>query len=129
MCRIPGTWQDSSTVIFTVEQYFQHRKKKKSCPLLLKNRASHCWRIVPVTVEELCQWLLKNYASDCWRIVPNSSKLWATVDGKIDQQSLARFFNSYWHNSSTVTGLILQHRAMYQEYDTWSKQDHVSYSW
>ena len=31
MCRIPGTWLDSSTVNFT-EEFFQHRKKKKSCP-------------------------------------------------------------------------------------------------
>ena len=51
----------------------------------MKNRASQCGRIVPVTVEQSCQWLLKNfatvtvekscqsllksYASDCWRIV------------------------------------------------------------
>ena len=28
MCRIPGTWHDSSTVIFTVEEFCQHRKKK-----------------------------------------------------------------------------------------------------
>ena len=61
----------------------------------------------------------------------------------IDQQWLARFFNSHWYNSSTVTGRIIQqsradfsffyagrnlqqwrsplkNRAMYQEYGTWS---------
>ena len=27
MCRIPGTWQDSSKVIFTVEEFCPHRKK------------------------------------------------------------------------------------------------------
>ena len=57
---------NSSTVIFTVEEFCQHRKKKKS--------ARDCWIILPMTVEESCQWLLKNYASDCWKIVP------ATVD-------------------------------------------------
>ena len=63
-CWIPGTWHDSSTVIFTVEELCQHRKKKKSCPWLLKNRASHCWRIVPVTVEQSHQRLLNNRARD-----------------------------------------------------------------
>ena len=85
MCRIPGTWHDSSTVNITVEEFRQHRKKKKSCPWLLNNRASDCsrivpatvqescqwlWTIVPVTVEELCQWLLKNRASHYWIIMP-----------------------------------------------------------
>ena len=32
MCRIPGAWHDSSTVIFTVEEFCQHRKKEKSSP-------------------------------------------------------------------------------------------------
>ena len=27
MCHIPDTWHDSSTVIFTVEESCQHRKK------------------------------------------------------------------------------------------------------
>ena len=70
MCGIPSTWYDSSTVIFTVEEFCQYRKKKKFCPWLLKNRASHCWTIVPVTVEELYQWQLNNRASQCWVIVP-----------------------------------------------------------
>ena len=70
MCRIPGTWHDSSTVNITVEEFCQHRKKKKSCPWLLNNRASHCWIIMPVTVEQSCQWLLNNRASHCWTIVP-----------------------------------------------------------
>ena len=38
----------------------------------------------------------------------NSSKLCATVAGKIVQQSQARFFNSQWHDSPTVTGITLQ---------------------
>ena len=70
MCRIPGTWHSSSTVNITVEEFWQHRKKKKSCPWLLNNRASDCWTIVPATVEESYQWLLNNLASDCWTIVP-----------------------------------------------------------
>ena len=85
MCRIPGTWYDSSTVNISVEEFCQHRKKKKSCPLLLNNHASNCRTIVPVTikqsssdcstivpatVEQLCQPLLKNRASLCWTIVP-----------------------------------------------------------
>ena len=74
MCRIPGTWYDSSTVNITVEEFCQHREKKKSCPWLLKNRASHCWRTVPVTVEQSYQWLLNNYASHCWTIVPVTFK-------------------------------------------------------
>ena len=45
-------------------------ERKKSWPWLLKNRASHCWRIVPVTVEESCQRLLNNCVSDCWILVP-----------------------------------------------------------
>ena len=63
-CCFPGTWHDFSTVIFTVEELCQHRKKKKSCLWLLKNRASHCWRIVPVTVEKSHQQLLNNGARD-----------------------------------------------------------------
>ena len=43
---------------------------EQSCKWLLNNRANDCWRIVPVTVEELCQWLLKNCASHCWILVP-----------------------------------------------------------
>ena len=50
MCRIPGTWHDSSAVNITVKEFCQHRKKKKD---------------FPVTVEESCQPLLKSYASDC----------------------------------------------------------------
>ena len=70
MCRIPGTWHHSSTVNITVEESCQHRTKKKSCSWLLNNRASDCWRIMPVTVEESCQSLLNNRATDCWRIMP-----------------------------------------------------------
>ena len=85
MCRIPGTWHDSSTVIFTVEEFCQQRKNKKSardcwiilpvtveqsCQWLLNNRASDCWTIVPVTVEKLCQWLLMNRGNGCWTVVP-----------------------------------------------------------
>ena len=57
MCRIPGTWHDSSTMNITVEEFCQHRKKKKSWPWMLSNRASHYWRIVPVTVEQSYQGL------------------------------------------------------------------------
>ena len=57
MCRIPGTWHDSSIVIFTIEEFCQHGKIKKS--------ARGCWIILPVTVEESCQPLLNNPASDC----------------------------------------------------------------
>ena len=98
MCRIPGTWHDSSTVIFTVEEFCQYRKKKKFCPWLLKNRASHCWTIVPVTVEELYQWQLNNRASQCWVIVPvigeqscqwlvnnRASDCWTTVRQTVQQ--------------------------------------------
>ena len=75
MCRIPGTWHDSSTVNITVEKFCQHRKKK-TCLWLLKNRATDCWTIMSVTVAELCNWLeescqplLCNRASNCWRIM------------------------------------------------------------
>ena len=59
----------------TVEEFCQHRKKKNSwpwlsCQPLLKIRASHCWTIVPVTVEESCQPLLNNCTSDCSTIMP-----------------------------------------------------------
>ena len=83
MCWIPGTWHNSSTMNITIEEFCQHRKKKKSCQPLLKNSASiekrkncasHCWIIVPVTVEQLCQWLSKNRASHCWIIVPVTVK-------------------------------------------------------
>ena len=40
-------WLDSSTVIFTVEEFSQHRKKKKS--------TRDSGRTVPVTDEESCQ--------------------------------------------------------------------------
>ena len=70
MCRIRGTWHDSSTVNITVEEFCQYRKKKKFCPWLLNNRASDCCTIVPVTVEQSRQWLSNNCASDCWWIVP-----------------------------------------------------------
>ena len=75
MCHIPGTWQDSSTVNITVEEFCQHRKKflpvtvEQSCQVLLNNLTSDCWTFVPLTVEEICQWLLKNRASNCWTIV------------------------------------------------------------
>ena len=36
----------------------------------MKICASDCWRIMPVTVEELRQWLLMNNGSGCWTIVP-----------------------------------------------------------
>ena len=49
MCRIPGTWLDSSTVNFT-EEFFQHRKEKKSCPWLLNNRESDCWTVLPLYI-------------------------------------------------------------------------------
>ena len=32
MCRNSGTWHDYSTMNITVEEFCQHRKKKKSCP-------------------------------------------------------------------------------------------------
>ena len=78
MCRIPGTWHDSSTKNITIEEFCQHRKKRRylvraveqSCQWLLRNHASHWWWILPMTVEQSCQWLLKNRASACWRILP-----------------------------------------------------------
>ena len=51
MCRISGTWHDSLPVNITVEEFCLRRKNKKSCAWLLKYCASHCWTIVPVTVE------------------------------------------------------------------------------
>ena len=104
MCCIPGTWHNSLTVIFTVKEFCQHRKKifpvtveqpclppllnnrasdcwtvvpatnEKSCLWLLINRTSVCWIIVPVTVEQLCQWLLNNRTSDCWTVVPATNE-------------------------------------------------------
>ena len=51
ICRIPGTWHNASTVNITIEEFCQHRKKKKSCQWLLNNHASDCWTIVPAVVE------------------------------------------------------------------------------
>ena len=35
----------------------------------MKNHASDCSIIMPVTVEQSCKWLLRNNASACWTIV------------------------------------------------------------
>ena len=45
----------------TVEELYQR---------LLKNCASDCWRIMPVTLEEFCQWLLMNRGNGCWTVAP-----------------------------------------------------------
>ena len=63
-----------NTEIYGVEELWQLRKKKKSCPWLLNNCASDCWTIVPATVELSCQRLLNYRASDCWTIVPVTVK-------------------------------------------------------
>ena len=42
----------------------------------MNNRASYCWRIMPVTVEQSYQPLLNNHASNCWRIVQTT---WAIL--------------------------------------------------
>ena len=70
MCRIGGPRCPHKKKNITIEEFSQHRKKKKSCPWLMNNRASDCWTIVPATVEQSCQWLLKNHASDCWTVLP-----------------------------------------------------------
>ena len=70
MCPIPDTWHNFSTVNITVEELCQHREKKKSCSWLLNNRASDCWRIMPVTVEESSQPQFNNCAKDYWTILP-----------------------------------------------------------
>ena len=54
MCRICSDWRDSSTVNTSVEESCQ-RKKKRWLSWLLNNRASKCWRIVPVAVAESCK--------------------------------------------------------------------------
>ena len=66
-------------------------KKRKTLTWLSKNRASdcwamvprllkscdgNCWRIMPVTVEELSQWMLENRASDSWLIVQAAAGKW-----------------------------------------------------
>ena len=91
----------SSTANMTVEEFCQHRKKKKSCPWLLKNRASHCWKIVPVTVEELCQGLLKNRASLCWIIVPVTVK-------QSCQWLLNNYASDYWITVPATVGQSCQ---------------------
>ena len=82
----------------TAEEFCQHRKKKKPCLWLLKNRANHCWRIVPVTVEQSCQWPLKNYTSNYWRIVPVTWRIMSVTVGKIVSvtvdESCQRLLNS-----------------------------------
>ena len=73
---------------------------------LLKNCASNCWKIVPATADQSCHRLLP-IILNCWARFFNSH--WhnsSTVTGTILQQSLARFFNSGWHGSSRVTGKI-----------------------
>ena len=67
---------------------------------LLNNRAS--------TVEELYQRLLKNCASDCWRIMPVTVEESCPTVQNYGQQSMARLISSRWHDFSTVTGTILQ---------------------
>ena len=135
MYPVPGTWHNSSTVNITVEEFCQHRKKKKSWPLLLNNLASDCWIIVPatikescqpllgnrashgwaivlVTVEQSCQWLLNNRASHCWRIMP------VTVD-----QSCPWLLNNRASDCRTCLPAIVEHS--YQ----WLLKNYASDCW
>ena len=63
-----------SCVVFlvhgTILQQWTSLLKNPASIEKIKNLASECWTIVPVTVEELCQWLLNNCANHCWIIVP-----------------------------------------------------------
>ena len=103
-CRIPGTWYDSSTVMFTVDKFWQHRKKilsvtvEEYCQWLLNNHASDCWTITPVTVEQLCQPSLNNHASDCWTFVLMSD-YWTIVPVTVEELSqplLKNHANDCW---------------------------------
>ena len=101
MCRIPGTWHDSSTVNITVEEFCQNKKRK--------NLVRHCWRIVPATVEQSWQWLLKNYFSDCWR-KNRASHCWAIVPvtvGELCQRLLMNCVNGCWTVMPAVFFLFL----------------------
>ena len=87
-CHIPCTWNDSWTVIGTMEESRQQRKKKdyfeQLCHWLLKNCTSDYWTVVLVTVEESWQRLLKSCTSKCWRIVTMTL-----------EQSCQRMLNNY----------------------------------
>ena len=84
----------------------------------------------PSTLDHvLYSWYMARFFNSHWHD-------YSVVD-TILQQWLAQFFNSRWHHCSTATGKIfsffyagrilqqwcslLKNRAMYQEYDVWSK--------
>ena len=50
---------------------------EESCQPLLNNRASNYWRTVPVTVQELCQWLLEEFCQ--WLLMNRANDCWAVV--------------------------------------------------
>ena len=101
MCRISGTWHDSSTVNTTVQLWCQPRKEEQSCqPLLnivsatVEHCASHCWtlcqplfNIVLATVEHcvshcwtLCQPLLNIESATVEHCQPLLNIVSATVE-------------------------------------------------
>ena len=75
--------------------------KKPLCPWLLNNRASDCWAITPVTIEQSCQCLLNNGANNCWTIVP------ATIEESC-QWMLNNCTTNCWRIVSATSGKLCQ---------------------
>ena len=81
---------------------------------------------MPEAVEQSYHWLLNNCVSGHWTVVPavffslsyfgeilitflcKYFDYYLTVASTIVQQSMARLFNSHWHECSTVTGTVAQ---------------------
>ena len=90
-----------SLTFFTVEEFCQHRKKKKS--------ARDCWRIVPVTVEELCQWLLNNRVSDCWSIV--TSDCWIIAPATVEE--LCQWLKNHASDCGRIMPATVKHSCQW----------------
>ena len=92
----------------------------------LFNSHWHDYSVVDTILQQLLAPLFNRHWHDC-----------STVTGRVIQQWLTGLFISRWHHCSTATGKIfsffyagrilqqwcslLKNRAMYQEYDVWSK--------
>ena len=81
---------------------------EQSCQWLLSSRASDCLIIVPATVEESCQWLLNNRAGDCWRIMratveQSVSDCWRIVPVTVKQscQTFLKLVKEYYLRNNT----------------------------
>ena len=87
MCRILGTWHNSSTVTGTIVHQWLAQ--------FFKSHWHDCSTVAGMIIQQSLARLFNSGWHDC-----------STVTGTIIQQWLARFFNSGWHDPSTVTGMI-----------------------